>query len=120
MNTRNHDLAILESARDASDSAREHRTSLIESVYEQSKDPILEKMRLNLQHWIIKGLEAVPEGEFPTIRQKMDMAEAEINIERLEKQIKEYTSSEEFQVKIASKIAKTSETEAEIFMKGRV
>lgn len=120
MNTRKTDLEILEAGRDQSDSARIHRTSLIQSVYEQSKDTTLEAMRLELQNWIIKGLEAVPEGDTPTLRQKMAMAEAEINIERMEKAIKQYTSSEAFQRNIASKVAKISQKEAEIVLKGRI
>jgi hypothetical protein len=49
-NTRTNDLGMLEDARDNMPSleGRMHLQAILENVYEQSKDPFLEKMRIQL------------------------------------------------------------------------
>lgn len=115
MNTRNTDLAALETQRDIAVD-REHYQALLESVYEQSKDAFLERKRLELIEWLKKGFAAVPEEGTPTTAQRQIMAEAEMNTERIEKEIKAYTATPEYQARLAAKIAKISSKEADLVM----
>lgn len=113
--TREADLAALESFRDeAQDTA--HYQALLDSVWEQSKDQVLEKLRNELIYWVQKGIGDVPELGVPTMKQKMGMAESEINIQRIEKEIKAYTATPEYQAKLAVKVATSSRREADLLM----
>lgn len=122
MNTRTQDLQILDVSRESTETleGKRHREALLSSVYEQSKDPHLEIMRQRLTALIIKGLAAAPNDLNlpPTPRQKKIMAECEYEIEQMEKSIKQYTSSDTFKANLASKVAKVSEFEAQVLMKG--
>lgn len=97
--SRNSDLEILETARDATNdpAKRARRNALLESVYMQSKDSTLEKIKRELTQWIIYGLNFVPENNLPpTIEQQRGMAKAQSNIDRLEKAAQDYAKSPAF------------------------
>lgn len=113
--TRAQDLAALETYRDKAQD-REHYQALLDSVWEQSKDAHLTKLRNDLIYWMQKGIAAIPELGVPTLEQKMTMATAEQNVQRIEKAIKEYTASPEYQAKLAVKVAKSSKKEADLLM----
>lgn len=122
MNTRSIDLDILDQSRNITESedARLHREALLDRIYQQSKDTTLEKMRMELTRWIQHGLAYVPENGVPTLKQKQELATAEINITRLEKEIKAYVNSDTYKRSIAQKIAKKSSTKADLIMKGEL
>lgn len=94
MNTRKHDLAELEKGRDAAATkeARLHRDALLAAVYEQAKDPILEKMRIKL-------IDALKKGDIKAIGE-------------IQKKVKAYASTNVFRQNLYSKIKKVSEKEA--------
>jgi len=97
--TREAELELLELARDEADNIgsegkTNRRNSILESVFEQTKDPTIEKMRNELARWVRYGLRHVPEeDEAPTDKQKRALAEAQINIDRIEKDIHRYIES---------------------------
>lgn len=109
--TREAELELLEIARDKSrslghETKENRRASILESVYEQTKDPHLEKMRLELQKWIIFGLEHSPdEGVEPTKDQRMAMAKAEFMIQEIEKKVQKYIQSPGIQEQIVRKMS---------------
>jgi len=108
--TRTSELELLELARDkvgnsGEDSKFNRRSSILESIWEQTKDPTLEKMRKELQRWVIYGLDNAPEEEMePTKEQRMAMATAQINIERIEKLVQSYVQSPGIRDKLISKM----------------
>ena len=113
--TREDDLAALETQRDsAKDSA--HYQALLDSVWEQTKDRVLEKMRTDLIYWVRKGFAAVPEYGAPSMSQRMDMAKAEMEIQKIEKDIKAYTNTPEYQARLAARVAKSSIKEADLLL----
>lgn len=119
--TRDNDLEVLDQSRLSveSESGLIHRSALLDNVYEQSKDPTLERMRQQLAYWITKGLSFAPDDleGIPTAKQQLGMAECELHIQELEKQIKAYSSSPDFQQRLLRKIAKHSDVEAQVFIK---
>lgn len=90
-----------------------HAKSVREQIYEQSKDFYLEKKRKELEEWIIKGLYAF-KSDSP--RKKQQMAEAELNIDRIEREIKLYSSSAAFQQTLARAAGRISRMEADTFV----
>lgn len=120
-NTRTHDLDRLDESRFTAqtEEGEIRRKATLENVYEQSKDPYLERMRRELTKWVRKGLSCVPYNDaIPTLQQKMCMAEAEYHIQEIEKLIKKYASSDTFKKNIAQKVSKVSVDQANIIMKG--
>jgi hypothetical protein len=108
-NTRESDLELLELARDKADTEgrEDRRNAVLEGVWQQSKDPKLTQIRNELAKWINFGLEHVPtDGMPPTYEQSKAMAEAEMNIERLEKVAQAYVRSPGFQTEMLKRMAK--------------
>jgi hypothetical protein len=97
MKTRKTDLELLDEARHKAQTewGKTHREALLVAIYEASKDDWLEKMRMQL----IDALKSGDLRRMNDIRQK----------------IQDYASTPSFRRKIAQKIAKISETEAEIY-----
>lgn len=99
MNTRKNDLGVLEDARDNMKSleGKLHMQALLESVYEQSKDPFLERMRVKLT-------DAMKRGDMRLL-------------EEVRKKIRDYAKSPTYVKNIAGKIRKASgQTESGIFI----
>lgn len=117
--TRTAELELLEIGRDKvkdaeQDGRYKRRGSILESIFEQVKDPYLEKMRKELHRWVVSGLENVPdEGTTPTKKQRNAMAEAQINIERIEALIQQYVQSPAVRDSIIKKMHKHDPTYAE-------
>ena len=97
MKTRKTDLELLDEARRKAQTewGKTHREALLVAIYEASKDWWLEKMRMQL-------IDALKLGDF----RKMD---------EIRRKIQDYTSTPSFRRRIAQKIAKISEKEAETY-----
>lgn len=93
MNTRNDDLAFLEQGRDISRNkdVKKHRDSLLNMVYEMSKDTHLETLRLQL-------ISAV----------KLNDA---VKIMQIKKKVEDYSRSPQFRAKMAKIIERHEGTE---------
>lgn len=110
--TREAELELLEIARDRAKKTGlnprfKRRSAILERVYAQVKDSVLEKLRNELHHWIRLGLLNSPEKGMPPTRKQMEiMAQAEQNIERIEKAIKRYASNPGIQQQIVKKMYK--------------
>ncbi len=110
--TRDQDLDFLTVKAEESQ-ADSHALAVREQVYQQSKDSYLEKKRRELSDWIIRGLYAFQSASKD---RKQVMAESEMNIDRIEREIKLYTSGENFQRTLAKAMAKISEKQAQVFI----
>lgn len=113
-NTRTADLDLLTLKAEENEKGDEHIKAIREQVYEQSKDAYLEKKRNELTEWIQRGLYAYSSSSPHKTQQ---MAEAEMNIDRIEREIKMYTGSESFQKVLAGAAARIANSEAELFVK---
>ena len=115
--TRDDDLDILTTYANAGKTDSVHVKSVREQVYEQSKDAYLESKRRELEKWIIQGLEAYSRSNgVPTIRDKEKMAISEMNIDRIEREIKLYTGSDAFQETLARAASRIANREANLFV----
>lgn len=114
--TRSHDLDLLDDSRlrVTSEEGFLHRNAILDAVFVQSQDEELERMRNELAHWINYGLAYAPDDleTQPNLHQMAKMAEAEKNIQRLEKSIKKYAQSDDFRSRILKAIAKHNPVEA--------
>lgn len=113
MKTREPDLDILTTRANKQEADSVHVRTIRDQVYEQSKDPWLEKKRQELADWIKRGLYAF---QSTNPKKKEIMAQSEMNIERLEREIKMYVGSNSFQEKLVKSVAKLSQTELEVFL----
>lgn len=89
-NTRNNDLGVLEEARDQAQTERgkKHIQSILENVYEQSKDTFLEKMRIELEDAVKRG-DHMKMGE---IRKKVqDYAKSPTYVQNMLKKVRKST-----------------------------
>jgi len=114
--TRNNDLGIIEQARDKADNAqkRARRNAILESIYLQSQDSTLEKMRVELAGWIRHGIEYLPEDGMPaTPEQVKQTAIAQMNIERIEEKVRLYAQSPAFQDNLLRRMARHDPIRAE-------
>jgi hypothetical protein len=95
--TREPDLELLDEARRKAKTelGKTHREALLVAIYEASKDDWLEKMRIQL-------IDALKYGDL----RKMD---------EIRRKIQDYASTPSFRRRIAQKIAKISEREAEVY-----
>lgn len=98
MNTRQFDLASLETYRDQAPDAdsKAQRTALLEDIYEQSKDPTLEKLRVRL-------LDALKYGDIRAMDQ-------------IHQEVVAYASSTSFIKNTYNKMRKVSAKRAEIYV----
>lgn len=96
--TRDHDLADLEQHRDNAPDreAYRQRTALLELVYQQAKDPTLEKMRLRLQ-------DALKHGDMKAVNE-------------IRKKVQAYASQKSFVEKMYGKMRQASQKRAEIYV----
>lgn len=109
--TRDEDLEIISQGRfekDLSPERRKAREAALVEVYEKVKDEVLEKLRWQL----IDALKRIF-----TAKDEIKKTEAWRKFNEIKAKIISYGKSESFRKKIASKIAKVSEKEAEIFYK---
>lgn len=111
--TRSADLELLELARDGADSEQrlDRRNAILESVYQQTKDSTLEKIRTELAKWINFGLANVPEeGVPPTPKQIQAMGKAEQKIQELERKAQAYVKTPGFQNELLKRMARHDKT----------
>jgi len=114
--TRNSDLELLELARDKDDREpmKARKDAILESVWLQAKDPTLSKIRDELTKWLNYGFEHIPdEGMDPTPKQTQAMAEAEMNIQRLEKIAQDYVRTPGFQQQMLERMSRHDPQRAE-------
>lgn len=98
-NTRNNDLGVLEEARDQAQTERgkKHIQAILENVYEQSKDPVLESMRVQLE-------DAIKRGDH-------------IKMAKIRKKVQDYAKSPAYMKNILKKVKKsTDETEGKLYI----
>jgi len=100
--TRDLDLASLEEAASKAETAegKKHRKAILEDVYEQMKDPFLERMRVAL----INALKRQDVVKFNEIRKKVES----------------YAKSEAFLKNRIKARARVSQKEADIFIRKEV
>lgn len=105
--TRYHDLAFLETARDKvkSDKLKKRLNALLSDVYEQSKDAVLERARVQLVDLIKQKLLTDDEFKLAKIDQK---------IRKLRDKVQNYVRSPGFISKQLKTINKVSPKEAQI------
>ena len=113
MKTREPDLDILTTRANQQQADSVHVKTIRDQIYEQSKDVYLEKKRQELTDWIKRGLFAYQSND---PRKKEIMAQSEMNIDRIEREIKLYVGSEGFQQTLAKAAAKLSQTELEVYL----
>jgi len=113
--TRDQDMDFLTlKAEESQDDS--HAKAVREQIYHQSKDVYLEKKRGELAEWIKRGLYAYQSAD---PKKKEIMAQSEMNIDRIEREIKLYAGSEAFQQTLAKAAAKISNLQAEVFITKR-
>lgn len=97
--TRDEDIAELEEARDKAKSkdGEVHRAAILEAVWEQMKDPILESLRTQL-------IRALRNNDF-------------VKIEQIRKRVEAYASNPAFKKAQFKAMARISQKEAEIWAK---
>lgn len=113
--TRSQDLDFLTLKMEESQDET-HAKAIREQIFHQSKDSYLEKKRNELTEWINRGLYAFQSA---SPKKKEIMAQAEMNIDRIEREIKLYAGSEAFQQTLAKAAAKISNLQAEVFINKR-
>lgn len=113
MKTREPDLDILTTRANQQQADSIHVKTIRDQIYEQSKDAYLEKKRQELTDWIKRGLFAYQSND---PKKKEIMAQAEMNIDRIEREIKMYVGSDGFQQTLAKAAAKLSQTELEVYL----
>ncbi len=115
--TRDADLDILSTHINKGVADSVHVKAVREQVYEQSKDIYLERKRRELEGWIIKGLEAYNSSNgISNLKTKEMMATAEMNIDRIEREIKLYAGSTAFQETLAKAASRIANQEADLFV----
>jgi hypothetical protein len=115
--TRDDDLDILTTHANAGKTDSVHVRSVREQVYEQSKDLYLESKRKELERWIVSGLEAYSGSNgVPSLKDRENMAVAEMNIDRIEREIKLYSGSDAFQETLARAASRIANREADLFV----
>lgn len=116
--TREQDLDILTDRSDKGMADAEHVRAIRDQVYEQAKDTFLEAKRKELQSWIVKGLDTYEKNKDKmNLKAKEIMATCEMQINRIEREIKAYTSSSQFQEKLIKAAVKVSQREATVYLK---
>lgn len=115
--TRDADLDLLSTHINKGVADSVHVKAVREQVYEQSKDLYLEKKRKELESWIIRGLEAYNASNgIPSAKSRELMAGCEMNIDRIEREIKLYVGSNAFQETLAKATARIASGEADLFV----
>lgn len=116
MKTREADLDILTTRANKNEADSIHVRAVRDQIFEQAKDTYLEKKRQELTEWIKRGLYAYQSA---SPKKKEIMAQSEMNIDRIEREIKLYAGSEAFQQTLAKAAAKISNLQAEVFINKR-